>query len=64
MRESAHIAIIGVEEKEVKNGDNGYRIHAIMHALPAVSGKSRVTTPTLYIPDDDSSTARISSESR
>lgn len=48
----SRIAIIGVEEKEVKNGDNGYRIHAIMR-FPAVSGKSRVTTPTLYIPDDD-----------
>lgn len=46
------ITIIGIEEKEIKNGGNGYRIHAIM-SFPAVAGRSRITTPTLYIPDDD-----------
>ena len=48
----SRVSIIGVEEKEVKNGNNGYRIHAIM-GFPAVNGRCRITTPTLFIPDDD-----------
>ena len=46
------VSIIGVEEKEVKNGGNGYRISAVM-GFPAVNGRCRITTPTLFIPDDE-----------
>lgn len=46
------VSVIGVEEREVKNGGNGYRIHAIL-AYPATGGKSRISTPTLFIPSDD-----------
>lgn len=48
----SRVSIIGVEEKEVKNGNNGYRIHAVIF-FPATNGRSRITTPTLFIPDDD-----------
>lgn len=48
----SRVSIIGVEEKEVKNGNNGYRIHAVVF-FPATNGRSRITTPTLFIPDDD-----------
>lgn len=47
----SRIEIVGVEEKETKNGNNGYRLYAIF-STPGINAKTRIVTTTLRVPYD------------